>query len=188
PARTTSTENDQQLAAQMKKKANETNNLKLLVQKEKKLNKAARSIDVKKLCFPILSENYIRELTFGVYQIKQAKSYTSEHLDQNGNYMFQFVLMLPNLIQIRLQSRFASKKIHNIYIEFVRQTSNRNNQQLEPIKSWYCDCKAGARVVGTCAHVASVLWYLGVAIHDPEMLKERKCDKFMSLCQDASDS
>lgn len=41
-------------------------------------------------------------------------------------------------------------------------------------------------VVGTCAHVASALWYLGVAIHDPEMLKKRKCDTFMSLCLDAS--
>ncbi|GFW62796.1 uncharacterized protein TNCV_2625591 [Trichonephila clavipes] len=26
---------------------------------------------------------------------------------------------------------------------------------------WYCQCKVGARVVGCCAHVASVLWYSG---------------------------
>ncbi|CAC5387886.1 unnamed protein product [Mytilus coruscus] len=29
------------------------------------------------------------------------------------------------------------------------------------IEGWHCTCKAGARVVGCCAHVASVLWYLG---------------------------
>ena len=29
--------------------------------------------------------------------------------------------------------------------------------------SWYCRCKTGARVVGVCAHIAAVLWYLGYA-------------------------
>ena len=26
-------------------------------------------------------------------------------------------------------------------------------------------CKSGTRVVGTCAHVASIIWYLGFARH-----------------------
>ncbi|CAG2223302.1 unnamed protein product [Mytilus edulis] len=29
------------------------------------------------------------------------------------------------------------------------------------IEGWYCTCKSGAREVGCCAHVASVLCYLG---------------------------
>ncbi|CAC5402839.1 unnamed protein product [Mytilus coruscus] len=28
------------------------------------------------------------------------------------------------------------------------------------ISEWYCTCKVGARIVGCCAHVSSVLWYL----------------------------
>lgn len=31
--------------------------------------------------FPVLSEDCLRSLTFGVYQIEQAFSYTLEHLD-----------------------------------------------------------------------------------------------------------
>lgn len=33
------------------------------------------------------------------------------------------------------------------------------------VTSWYCCCKSGARVVGTCAHIASVIWYLSFARH-----------------------
>ncbi len=35
--------------------------------------------------FPRLDEAYIRKLTFGVYQLKQANNYADEHL-QNGAY------------------------------------------------------------------------------------------------------
>ena len=30
---------------------------------------------------------------------------------------------------------------------------------------YYCTCKAGARTAVSCAHVASILWYLGYARH-----------------------
>lgn len=31
------------------------------------------------------------------------------------------------------------------------------------VLSWYCKCRAGARVVGMCAHCAAIIWYLGYA-------------------------
>ena len=34
--------------------------------------------------------------------------------------------------------------------------------ETDPIVSWYCQCKAGARLVGCYAHIASVMWYIGV--------------------------
>lgn len=34
-----------------------------------------------------------------------------------------------------------------------------------PILGWCCDCPKGARSLGCCAHVVSVLWYLGLARH-----------------------
>ena len=58
-------------------------------------------------------------------------------------------------------------------------------EQVNRIKNWYCDCKAGARVVGTCVHVSSVLWYLGVARHHPELVKKRPSTKFMEYLRDA---
>ncbi|GFW96898.1 hypothetical protein TNCV_2160331 [Trichonephila clavipes] len=36
----------------------------------------------------------------------------------------------------------------------------------EPRSDYVRQCKVGARVVGSCAHVASVLWYLGYWRHN----------------------
>ncbi|CAC5387950.1 unnamed protein product [Mytilus coruscus] len=65
--------------------------------------------------FPVLSMDKLREITMGVYQLKQA----------------------PNCQRTRGYSDEGD------------------------IEGWYCTCKSGARVVGCCAHVASLLWYLG---------------------------
>lgn len=53
-----------------------------------------------------------------------------------------------------------------------------------PISGWYCDCKVGAKTVGCCAHVASVLWYLGYARNHPYTLVPSKNPKI----QDAANS
>lgn len=52
---------------------------------------------------------------------------------------------------MRLQSRHTSSKSYLVWIKF----------NSENIISWYCKCRAGARTVGTCSHVASILWYVG---------------------------
>ena len=49
---------------------------------------------------------------------------------------------------------FRVSRPHNLWIEYNTDTRN-------PINSWYCQCKAGARMVGCRTHVTSVLWYLG---------------------------
>jgi hypothetical protein len=37
---------------------------------------------------------------------------------------------------------------------------------VRPIIDWYCTCKiVGTRVVSCCAHIASVLWFLGYVRH-----------------------
>lgn len=33
---------------------------------------------------------------------------------------------------------------------------------MHPIEGWYCTCVTGCRDVGCCAHVAAILWHLGV--------------------------
>ena len=35
----------------------------------------------------------------------------------------------------------------------------------ESITGWFCTCKCGARTVGCCAHICSVVWFLGYARH-----------------------
>ena len=39
--------------------------------------------------------------------------------------------------------------------------------QNDVILGYYCTSQNGARTLGTCAHVASILWYLGYARHIP---------------------
>ena len=31
------------------------------------------------------------------------------------------------------------------------------------VLSWYCICRPSARVVGVCAHIAAIIWYLSGA-------------------------
>lgn len=46
------------------------------------------------------------------------------------------------------------------------QTSH-GDENNEPITGYYCTCVSGSRILGSCAHVASVLWFLGYARHQP---------------------
>ena len=86
--------------------------------KKRILNKN-KKLDPKELMFPILTEEYIENLTFGIYQLKQAKSYTAEHLDEKNNYLFEvFQLDVSDVIHVKLRSRFASQTIHDIWIRF----------------------------------------------------------------------
>lgn len=54
-----------------------------------------------------------------------------------------------------------------------------------PIGGWYCQCKTGARVVGCCAHIASVLWYLGYVGHNA-MCNYRPSQDYENYVMDAS--
>ena len=116
-----------------------------------------------------------------MYQIKQAKSYVLEQLNANGNYTFEFIKIpdIENLIRVKINSRHLSQTIYNTFIKF----ENTNNGS--PNFAWYCDCKAGARVLEACAHVTSIIWYLGYARHYPNLLKLRKSDSYYYLCEDA---
>ena len=38
---------------------------------------------------------------------------------------------------------------------------------------WYCTCKVGGRVIGCCAHISSLMWYLAYARYDLSELHQR---------------
>ncbi|CAC5379539.1 unnamed protein product [Mytilus coruscus] len=102
------------------------------------------------LDFPKLTLQQIRDITMGVYQLKQAPRYTESHLSDN-NYMLQTCRDRPNLLRVKLTSRHSSSRVYSLWIEFSG----------DEVTGWYCTCKVGARVVGCCAHIASTMWYLG---------------------------
>jgi hypothetical protein len=55
------------------------------------------------------------------------------------------------------------------------------------IEKWYCDCQNGARTLGACAHVTNVLWYLGIARYDNNLMKIRPCQLYIELFKDAGE-
>ncbi|VDI64645.1 Hypothetical predicted protein [Mytilus galloprovincialis] len=110
--------------------------------------------------FPKLTEEMLRDITLGIYQLKQAPGYTREHLSESGNYELLLCKESETLLQVKIQSRHSKSTIHTLWIDY-----NAGSSVQKPVNGWYCTCKVGARMVGCCAHVASVLWYLGLERH-----------------------
>ena len=81
------------------------------------------------------------------------------------------------LIRTKIRSRFSSTTVHNTWIHYSKNPNI-------PIVAWYCTCRAGARVLGTCSHTVSVLWYLGYAQHDETALNKKSSMNMIKFCQD----
>ncbi|CAG2203167.1 unnamed protein product [Mytilus edulis] len=101
--------------------------------------------------FPQLTDEQLRSLTCGVYQLKLSPSYIQEYME--GDSQICFHKDAPDLLRIRIQSRHVSSKKYFVWIKYSESEVN----------SWYCTCRAGARVVGVCAHITSIIWYLSSA-------------------------
>ena len=137
-------EEDEILAAKMKFLSKEINSLKSFVEENNLERKSAKweiTEDIKD--FPFLGEQELRNITCGVYQLKLSPSYIQEYLDGESQILIH--KEDPGLIRVKIHSRHISS-------------------------AWYCKCRAGARVVGVCSHIASVLWYLGFARHNEKQL------------------
>ncbi|OWF49584.1 uncharacterized protein LOC110451517 isoform X2 [Mizuhopecten yessoensis] len=150
---------DEALATKMLYLSKQINNLKSRVEDE---NMEKRRViwtepDDCLINFPKLDETDLRNITCGSYQLKLASSYMQEHI--NGDCEMQVHKENDNLIRVRLQSRHVSSKQYLLWIE----------HDCVNVVAWYCKCRAGARVVGVCAHIAAVLWYLGYARHHPNV-------------------
>ena len=148
----------------------------------KRIKKDNQRLCVIDLIFPQLTEEYLEVLTFGVYQLKQAKSYTLDHIDQNGSYMHEVYEQEKNIIHVKIKSRHSNHVNNDCWIQYdnLLKLSNGKN----PILNWYCTCKAGARIFGMCAHLCSILWYLGIARNEPKLVEKRRSDFFIELCRD----
>lgn len=116
-----------------------------------------------------------------MYQLKQALPYTREHLDTDGNYIFELYEEEIDILHVKMRSRHSSQVTHNIWIGYGSNLKLTEGQN--PISERYCSCKAGARIFGMCEHITSVIWYLGIAGNDSNHLKIRKSDFFLNLCK-----
>lgn len=126
------------------------------------------------LDFSILDLDYLKDVTVGIYQVKLAPSYVQDKLQREGDEEFQVEMMRnelrlpePGLMRVRIFSRFRNATKYQLWIAYRpnNEQENEEEEEEELIQGYYCTCKSGARTLGTCAHTASVLWYVGYAQH-----------------------
>jgi hypothetical protein len=58
--------------------------------------------------FPQLSDDYLTDLTLGVYQLKLSKSYVQEKIRREAEYKFEISLQESGILRARTYSRFSN--------------------------------------------------------------------------------
>jgi hypothetical protein len=101
--------------------------------------------------FPLLTIEDLEKLTLGIYQLSLAKQYTKKHLNEESEFIIEVNSEIQGVLRAKLDSRFASSKNHQVWIEYDAQLGDHQS-----ITGYYCKCLQGARTVGMCAHVACV--------------------------------
>lgn len=156
PLNPTKDEDDDKLtASRMLDRLKNTNELQMFVEENHLERRSGRkwlnTRDLSSINFPTLNDTLLRILTLGTYQLKLSSSYVQEYIDKDCTVeLFQ---ESEGLLRVRLQSRHITSKSYHVWIKF----------DSDHVIAWYCKCRAGARTVGTCSHVAAVLWYLGTS-------------------------
>jgi len=119
------------------------------------------------LGFPILPLEYLRDFTFGTYQIKLAPGYVQDRTARDREMRFEVIMHEPGLLRAKVYSRHTNATKYQLWIQFQDEGADDALPRPigEPITGWYCRCKQGARTLGCCAHIASIIWYLGYARH-----------------------
>lgn len=114
--------------------------------------------------FPYLTVEYLRSITLGIYQIKLAPSYIQQKLQRDEMEILELDVLFkePGFIRLRIYSRFRRATRYYIWISY----NIENNDDDPPIIRYYCTCKSGTRTLGTCVHIANVLWFLGYAKYE----------------------
>ena len=122
--------------------------------------------------FPRLAAEDLLEITVGIFQIKIAPSYLAhlrrrQGIDdvETGDLHLWYFRDDPTLLRFKMPSRFSSGNEHYVWVQYEPHSTSG----VASIRSWYCTCRGGARVVGCCAHIACVLWFLGFARHQPNI-------------------
>ena len=124
--------------------------------------------------FPLLNLEQINEIILGWFQLKQAKKYAMEHLSKDGSFTVQVAKQRENSLRAQLQSRHRAAVTYNRYIQYSKKE----------VGGWYCHCYSGARVIGCCSHIASIIWYLAYARHAPQNLRLRS-DSYLETLDNA---
>lgn len=116
--------------------------------------------------FPRLDIDYLRDMTVGIYQVQLAAGYIQDRLQREDKEFHIDILTERGFLRVRQYSRFCNATTHQLWIAYnCLEALENDNIGDDYILGYYCTCQSGARIVGCCAHVASVIWFLGYGRH-----------------------
>jgi len=136
-------EEDSDLAKIMLSRAGMPNLMQSLVENENLLTRRVIWLEINDSSipdFPKLSERDLRMLTLGVYQLKEAVSYTAEHLNPDGMYQLFHHKdeKYKEILFAKIQSRHHSGSSHKVFIHYLAGSNS-----ISGVTGWYCQCPAG---------------------------------------------
>ncbi|CAF3200987.1 unnamed protein product [Rotaria sp. Silwood2] len=180
PTFITDTSNDDNLSKAFLEKRNKQNELEtILNDKERNTAHNWKKIDGHDSItdFPKLTEADLTNFTLGVFQLKQARSYSLEHIAEDGQYEIHVCKQQLNLLRAKIQSKHSNRKDYQVLIQYNDQT----------VTAACCGCPNGNQNIGCCSHIASIVWYLGIARHDKLKYLNQRSLSYMNLFEDAAD-
>lgn len=118
------------------------------------------------LDFPELTNNDLKILFTGTYQLKQSVSYLAELMGEDGDLKIEYCREAKNLIRLEVQSRHVNRNKYKCFIEYIPDSIGPSS-----ISRYCCSCANGNRVVGCCAHVAAAIYYLSNARYLSKIIK-----------------
>lgn len=133
--------------------------------------------------FPRLTLDQLRQFTIGSFQIRLAPSYIQDNAQAEREAQFQVDLLHePGFIRVRMYSRFRNATRHQLWISYI-ENGEREALEDHPLQGHYCTCQSGARTIGACCHVTSVIWYLSYARYENNISypSERLLDRVMNV-------
>lgn len=152
--------------------------------------------------FPNLTKNDLEEIAFGRYQVMQAQCYAYDHIKANQGEFYvdcfedsvvdSFFPQMRNentelaLLMTVLRSRFKSAQKYRTFVLI-----NRIGNGSDSILGYCCSCKVGARTIGCCSHVMTMIYYLGYAQYNggvPKKAKHLHNNIFFSNCNENNES
>ncbi|CAF1094076.1 unnamed protein product [Brachionus calyciflorus] len=167
---------------------------------EQRLNRKSQlkeleNLDEELVEFPKLSLECINsKITFGLYQLSHSLSYLAENFKKHGKCQTSIYKDMTNISYTNDSTKIVTAKIHSRhsanreYRSYVAYYSCKETEinRYEFIKDWYCECKNGARTLGSCCHVAAIIYFLSFARHESSSLKW-PAQKLMSIFPDRLD-
>ncbi|EZA55469.1 hypothetical protein X777_04750 [Ooceraea biroi] len=108
----------------------------------------------------------LKILFTGSYQLSQAVSYLTEIVDKDDKLKLEYVKDQSNVLKLKIPSRHISRTTYRCFVRYIP-----NSVGVPGLTHYTCECANGKRTVGSCSHIAAVVYYLSYARYLSKIFK-----------------